>query len=125
MRKLAIAAIALTALVTAPAMAIGLDDLAKTILGGNSVLKKSEEKCGDKAKLTKSENSILSSAVSAVRQSISPDQFTAFDQIARANAETESTGSEFCPETKKKKKGLLSKIGKAAKGILKAKSLGL
>jgi hypothetical protein len=125
MRKLAIAAIALTALATAPAMAIGLDDLAKTILGGNSVLKKSEEKCGKDGKLTSADNKILNSAVAAVRQSIAPDRFLSLDSVAKANAETESTGTEFCPETKKKKKGLLSKIGKAAKGILKAKSLGL
>jgi hypothetical protein len=116
MRKLAMATIALTALATAPVMAIGLDDLAKTILGGNSVLKKSEEKCGDKAKLTKSENSILSSAVSAVRQSISPEQFTAFDQIARANAETESTGSEFCPEPRRRKRACFQRLAKPPRG---------
>jgi hypothetical protein len=124
MKKAITGVIMLGALVAAPAAAIGLDDLAKVILGGNSVLKKSEEKCGKSGQLTASDNSILDNAVSAVRQSISAERYTSIDAVARANAEQDSQSTDFCPETKKKKKGLLGKIGKAAKGILKGKSLG-
>jgi hypothetical protein len=124
MRKWATGVIALSVL-AAPAAAIGLDDLAKVILGGNSVLKKSEEKCGQSGQLTKTDKNILDNAVSAVKQSISAERFSSLDQVSRANAEQEAESKDFCPETKKKKKGLLSKIGKAAKGILKGKALGL
>lgn len=125
MRKWATGVIVLSMMAVAPAAAIGLEDLAKVILGGNSVLKKSEEKCGQSGQLTATDKNILDNAVSAVRQSISAERFSSLDQVSRANAEQDAESKEFCPETKKKKKGLLGKIGKAAKGILKGKSLGL
>jgi hypothetical protein len=125
MRKRVTGVIALGVLTASPAAAIGLEDLAKVILGGNSVLKKSEEKCGQSGQLTALDNSILDSAVSAVKSSITADRFMTIDSVSRANAEQDSQATDFCPETKKKKKGLLGKIGKAAKGILKGKSLGL
>jgi hypothetical protein len=113
-----------TALVAVPAAAVGLDDLAKVVLGNKSVLKKAEAKCGAEAKLTASDNGTIDGAVAAVRRAISGEKFNAIDTVARANADTAAESATFCPETKKKKKGLLSKIGKAGKSILKG-GLGL
>jgi hypothetical protein len=113
------------AIVAVPASAIGLDDLIKTVLGGKSILKKAETKCGQNATLTATENGSIDMAVSAVKKAITSQKFTMLDDVARAEAETQSQNETFCPETKKKKKGILSKIGKAGKAILKGKSLGI
>jgi hypothetical protein len=125
MRKSFILAASALALVAVPASALGLDDLLKTVLGGKSILKKAETKCGKQATLTASENSVLNKAVSAVRAATTPQKFATLDSVARAEADTQAQDETFCPETKKKKKGLLSKIGKAGKAILKGKTLGL
>jgi hypothetical protein len=125
MRKSFIAAASALALVAVPASAIGLDDLLKTVLGGKSILKKAETKCGTEAKLTASDNSLINSAVLAVRKATTPQKFATLDNVARADADTQAQNETFCPETKKKKKSILSKIGKAGKAILKGKSLGL
>ncbi len=125
MRKSMILGATALALVTVPASAIGLDDLLKTVLGGKSILKKAETKCGQTATLTRADNNTINLAVSAVKSAVSSDKFMALDQVARADADTQAQDPAFCPETKKKKKGILSKIGKAGKAILGGKKLGL
>jgi hypothetical protein len=101
-----------------PAQALGLGDLAGVVLKGNSVLKKSEQKCGTSAKLTSAENLIVSQARNAVFKSIPAAEFTQLDASAEASADASAQSSTFCPETKTKKKGILSGIKKAGKAIL-------
>jgi hypothetical protein len=107
------------AVAAVPVMAVGLDDLAKVVLGGKSVLKKAETKCGPVGALTASDNLTIDSAVSAVRKALAPDQFSLIDTTMRADADTQAQSSTFCPETKKKKKSILAKIAKAGKSLLK------
>ncbi len=125
MRKSIILGVSALAFVAVPASAVGLDDLIKTVIGGKSILKKAETKCGDTAKLSASDNRGINLAVAAVQKSISPQKFATLDEVARAEADTKSQDETFCPETKKKKKGILSKIGKAGKVILGKKMLGI
>jgi hypothetical protein len=106
------------AVVASPALALGVEDLAKVVLGGNSVLKKAETTCGTNGQLTASDNLTLTSALAAVRRTLAPDRYTALETVSRAEADTQAQAGTFCPETKKKKKGLLSKIGKAGRNIL-------
>ncbi len=113
------------ALIAVPASAIGLGDLAKAVLGGKSVLKKAESKCGKDAALTPNDNLTLDSAVTAVRNVLAPDQFSQLDNTMRADADTQAQSSTFCPETKKKKKSILAKVAKAGKKILSGKLLGI
>ncbi len=126
MRKFLIAvSVGAMVMTTMPAQAIGLGDLAKVILGGKSVLKKAEDKCGSKSSLSMTERAILDSAVEAARSSLTSSQFEALDNSSQTEANTASTSPTFCNEAPKKKKGILSKIGKAGKKILGAKALGL
>ena len=66
MRYKAVTAVALV-LISTPALAIGVEDLAKVVLNGNSVLKKAETTCGDEAKLSLSDTATLDTAVGAAR----------------------------------------------------------
>jgi hypothetical protein len=125
MRKSILIGASALALIAVPASAIGLDDLLKTVLGGKSILKKAETKCGQTATLTAADNGTINTAVAAVRSAISSQKFAKLDGVARADADTQAQSETFCPETKAKKKGILSKIGKAGKAILKGKTLGL
>ncbi len=124
--RLVVVSLATFAIGATPAHALGLDDLAKVVLKGNSVLKKGDEKCGKSATLTSAESLLLSEARNAVFKSIPAAEFTRLDAEAEASADTASQSSTFCPETKKKKKGLLSSVKKAGKSILLGgKLLGL
>jgi hypothetical protein len=125
MRKSILIGAAALALVAVPASAIGLDDLLKTVLGGKSILKKAETKCGKAATLTAADNGTINTAVAAVRSAISAKKFATLDGVARADADTQAQSETFCPETTVKKKGILSKIGKAGKAILGSKKLGI
>jgi hypothetical protein len=106
------------------ALALGVGDLAKVVLGNGSVIKKADEKCGTSLGLTGGDRLTLSSAYSAVERALSKKEYTALNNSTTSAAETASQSSTFCNETKVKKKGMLSKIGKAAKGLL-GKRLGL
>lgn len=118
MKKSAIFGALVAVAVAAPAQALGIEDLAKVVLGGNSVLKKAEQNCGNNGQLTLADNATLSMAVDAVRNKLVPERFTALDGVAQAEADTQSQSQTFCTETKTKKKGLLSKIKKAGRNIL-------
>ncbi len=123
MRKILIGLSAVV-LVAAPAQAVNLGDLAKVVLGGKSVLKKAETKCGATAALTKSENRTIDVAVAALQSQLSPQVFSLTEKAATVDATTQAKDPTFCNETKKKKKGILSKIGKAGAAVLKG-SMGL
>jgi antitoxin component of RelBE/YafQ-DinJ toxin-antitoxin module len=123
MRNILIAATA-CAVAATPATALGIGDLAKVVLGGNSVLKKGEQKCGTSLGLTKDDSLAMTFARSAVEQALPISQFTALDKAAEAEATSAATAPTFCNETKKKKSGLMKSITKAGKSILKQKALG-
>jgi antitoxin component of RelBE/YafQ-DinJ toxin-antitoxin module len=118
MRKGSLALLAATSLVVAsPALAVGLGDLAKVVLGGGSVLKKGKEKCGNSFGLTTKEQLQLAFAQAAAEKALPVSEFLSLDTASKAEAEVASQSPTFCTETKAKKKGLLAKIGKAAKGL--------
>lgn len=117
MKYKAIAAIALIASST-PALAIGVEDLAKVVLNGNSVLKKAETTCGDDAKLSLSDTATLDTAVGAARKALVPERYTILEQAANAGADMEAESDTFCPETNAKRGGLLDEIKKAGKKLL-------
>jgi antitoxin component of RelBE/YafQ-DinJ toxin-antitoxin module len=123
MRKsLSIGVAALAAVVVAsPAMAVGLGDLAKVILGGGSILKQGQTKCGSSLGLTTKESLHLTLARAAAEQALPRADFLALDGASAAEASTAAQSPTFCAETKKKKSGLLAKIGKAAKGLAGAR----
>jgi hypothetical protein len=129
MRKLNIVAgVTAIAILSTPVLAIGLGSiggLAKTILGGKSVLKKAEKKCGSSLALTNGDNTTIDLAVAAVRRALPETQFLALDQTAQSAADAKAESSTFCPETKAKKKGILGSIGRAGKALFKLKKLGL
>jgi hypothetical protein len=108
----------------APALAVGLGDLAKVVLGGGSILSTGQQKCGTTGALTPLEQMQLTAARSAAQKAIPLAQFLSLDQSSNAAAATASQSPTFCNDTQKQKKGLLSKIAKAAKGLAGAK-LGL
>ncbi len=100
------------------ALALGIGDLAKVVLGNGSVIKKADQKCGTSLGLTGRDRLTLATANSAVQKSLSKKEYATLNNAATSAAETEAQSPAFCNETKKKKKGLLSKIGKAAKGLI-------
>lgn len=118
MKKSVIFAALVAVSVAAPAQALGVEDLAKVVLGGNSVLKKAEQNCGTKGQLTLTDNATLAMAVDAVRNKLVPERFSVLDGLAQEQASTQAQQPAFCGETKTKKKGLLSKIKKAGRDLL-------
>ncbi len=111
-------------LAVAPAQAIGIGDLAKTVLGGSSVLKKGEEKCGRSIGVTRRDSLAITYARSVVEQALPLSQFVALDQTATTDAATAAQSDTFCKETAAKKPSMMKKIIKAGKSILKARTLG-
>lgn len=126
MRKFTGAAmgIVLAVALASPAVAVGLGDLAKVVLGGGSVLKKGEEKCGNSLALTKDDSLALTFARAAAERALPISEFTALDRAANSDAEKSSTSSTFCPETKAKKSGIMKAVKKAGKSILMGRVLG-
>jgi hypothetical protein len=120
--------ISLTALaaigLAVPAQAVGIGDLAKVVLGGGSILKKGDEKCGSKLGLTRDDSLAIAFARAAAERALPRAEFTALDKAAEADANKQAQSSTFCGETKKKKSGLMSKIKKAGKSILAKQVLG-
>jgi hypothetical protein len=109
---------------TAPAQALGVADLAKTVLGGSSVLKKGEEKCGQSIGITKRDSLAITYARGVVEQTLPISQFVALDQLATTDAATAAQNDSFCKETVAKKPSMMKTIVKAGKAILKARALG-
>ena len=117
-------AASLAVLVSTPAAALGIGDLAKVVLGNSSVLKKGEEKCGTSLGLTKDDSLAMTFARGAVEKSLPISQFLYLDKAAENEASTTSSTPTFCKDTKAKKSGLMKSITKAGKAILKQKALG-
>lgn len=114
------------ALAATPALAIGLGDIAKVVLGGQSVLKKADETCPKSSfSLTKSDQLAMTFARAAAEQALPISQFQSLDQASTADADAQAAKPAFCAETKKKKTGIMSKIKKAGKTLAKARVLGL
>jgi antitoxin component of RelBE/YafQ-DinJ toxin-antitoxin module len=122
--KLVLAGVAAGAISAVPAQAVGLGDLAKVVLGGGSVLKKGQEKCGSSLGLTQNDSLAIAFARAAAERALPVSQFNILDQAADADAAKQAQATTFCPETKKKKSGLMKAIKKAGKSILTARVLG-
>jgi antitoxin component of RelBE/YafQ-DinJ toxin-antitoxin module len=123
--RIGVLIVSVVALTASPALAVGLEDLAKVVLGGQSVLKKADESCPKSSfSLTSSEQLALTFARSAAEQALPISQLTAIEQTSTTDAANEAKKPEFCNETKKKKTGLMSKIKKAGRALAKAR-LGL
>ena len=110
--------------IAAPAAALGIGDLAKVVLGGSSVLKKGEEKCGTSLGLTKDDSLAITLARGAVEKALPISDFVSLDKAAEADATKSSTAPTFCNETKAKKPGMMKAIAKAGKAIFKSGALG-
>jgi antitoxin component of RelBE/YafQ-DinJ toxin-antitoxin module len=124
--RIGLALVPFAAMAGTPALAIGLEDLAKVVLGGQSVLKKADETCPQsRFSLTRSDQLALTFARAAAEQALPISQFQSLDQASTADANAEAAKPAFCAETKKKKTGILSKIKKAGKSLAKAGVLGL
>jgi hypothetical protein len=115
---------ALLAGLSVSALALGVGDLAKVILGGGNVLKKAEAKCGSSLALSNDESLALTFARAAAEKALPISQFTALDTQTAKEADQQAQSNTFCTETKQKKPGMMSKIKKAGKSILKARVLG-
>lgn len=124
MKRTGTAIMAIMICISTPVQAVGVGDLAKVVLGGASVLKKGEEKCGAALGLTRDDSLAITLARSAVEQTLPLSQLTTLDNAAKAEAAAAANNPTFCPETKKKKSGLMKAISKAGKSILKKKALG-
>jgi antitoxin component of RelBE/YafQ-DinJ toxin-antitoxin module len=123
--RIGVLMVSVVALAASPASAVGLEDLAKVVLGGQSVLKKADETCPKSSfSLTKSDQLALTFARAAAEQALPISQVVAIDQASTAEATTDAKNPAFCNETKKKKSGLMSKIKKAGRALAKAR-LGL
>lgn len=116
--------VAIAAFGSAPAHAIGLEDLAKVVLGGNSVLKKSETKCGSTAALSTKDSLTMEVAREAAKKVLTPAQFLALDTASEAEATTAASIPSFCKETVANKPSLLKTISKAGKKLVTARVLG-
>lgn len=124
MKRTGLAIAAAAIMISTPVQALGIGDLAKVVLGGSSVLKKGEEKCGASLGLTRNDSLAITLARSAVEQALPLSQLTSLDNEAKAEAAASANNPTFCAETKKKKSGLMKSISKAGKSILKKKALG-
>lgn len=124
MRKSVLGVGAAALLLAGPARAVGVEDLAKIVLGSGSILKKAEASCQASGKLSKSDTLALTFARAAAEQALPISQFQSLDRAADAEATSASQATGFCPETKKKKSGLMSKIRKAGKALIQARMLG-
>ncbi len=124
MRKSILIVSALSIAVSAPVHALGLGDLAKVVLGGNSVLKKGETKCGASLGLTNQDSLTMKIAESAAKKVLSPVEYLALNTASEQQAASASQSKTFCTETKAKKPGLLKSIAKAGKKLATAGVLG-
>jgi antitoxin component of RelBE/YafQ-DinJ toxin-antitoxin module len=122
--RIRVTAVTLGLVISVPAAALGIGDLAKVVLGGSSVLKKGEEKCGTSLGLTKDDSLAITLARGAVEKALPISEFVSLDKAAEADATKSATTPTFCNETKAKKPGLMKSITKAGKAIFKSGALG-
>lgn len=108
-----------------PAMALGLGDLAKVVLGNGAVLQKGADSCPDKISLAEGERLALSVARQAAQSALPAEQFLSLDSAASAKAVVQSQKPNFCNQTAKKKNVLLDAVKKAGQKLVTARVLGL
>ncbi len=124
--RIVLAGVTAMILAATPALAVGVEDLANVVLGGQSVLKKADDTCPrSKFSLTRSDRLALTFARSAAEQALPISQFQALDMSAGASAEADAQKPTFCAETKRKKSQVLSKIKKAGRAMIASRALGM
>ena len=120
---------ALAGLVLAtPALALNLGNLgglAKTILGGSSVLTTGQAKCGSQLQLAEHESLALTVARAAAQRALPTSQFTLLDTQASASAARQAQQPGFCAQTARRKTPLLDAIKRAGEKLVTARVLGI
>ena len=127
MRIVVVGTLAMLAVAT-PALAMNLGNLgglAKTVLGGSSVLKTGQAKCGSQLQLADDESLALTVARAAAQRALPVSQFTILDRQANASATKQAQQPGFCAQTAKKKSPLLDAIKKAGQKLITARVLGI
>jgi dienelactone hydrolase len=119
------ALVAMLAMNSVPAHAIGLGDLAKVVLGNGATVQKAAEKCPAKIMLTSQDSLTMQIARAAAEQALPQAQFLALDTVATTQATTQAATPGFCNQTAKKKNGLLEAIKKAGQQLVTRRVLGL
>jgi hypothetical protein len=125
-RKLTVTGVAMAAMVSFPAQALGLGDLAKVVLGNGATVQKAAEICPtNKFALTSQDSLTMQIARAAAEKALPQSQFLALDTAASTQATTQAATPGFCNTTAKKKSGLLDAIKKAGQQLITARVLGL
>jgi hypothetical protein len=123
---IAVTAIAVTTIaVTTPALALGVGDLAKAVLGNGSILKQGQQTCGSSLSLSLKDTLMMAAAKEAVRKALPATQFSTLESATQADAAKAAQSPGFCNQTVKKKPSLLEKIGNAGKLLAKLKGFGI
>jgi hypothetical protein len=129
-RKLTVAGVALAAMVSVPAHALGVGDLAKVVLGNGATVQKAADTCQNqtgtnKFSLTSQDSLTMQIARAAAEKALPQAQFLALDTAANTQATTQAAAPGFCATTAKKKNGLLDALKKAGQQLITARVLGL
>jgi hypothetical protein len=119
------AALAATVLMTTPAYALGLGDLAKVVLGNGATVQKAADTCPNKVTLAPAETLALSLARQAAQNALPSAQFLTLDTAANSQAVTASQAPNFCNQTAKRKNVLIDAVKKAGQRLITARVLGL
>lgn len=123
--KRILAAVAVLAMTTAPAAAISLRDLARTVLGNGATVQKAADTCADKVTLAPEEVVALSIARQAAQSALPGAQFLTLDTAANSQAVTQAQAPGFCNRTARRKKAMIDAVKKAGQKLITARVLGL
>ncbi len=124
-RKTGWALVAGAIMISVPAYALGLGDLAKIVLGNGATVQKAADTCADKVTLAPAETLALSIARQAAQSALPPEQFLTLDTSANSQAVTKSQAPGFCKDTAKRKNVLIDAVKKAGQRLITARVLGL
>jgi antitoxin component of RelBE/YafQ-DinJ toxin-antitoxin module len=125
-RKLTVTGAAMAVMVSVPAQALGVGDLAKVVLGNGATVQKAAETCPtNKFSLTSQDSLTMQIARAAAEKALPQAQFLALDNAATTQATTQAAKPGFCNTTAKKKSGLLEALKKAGQQLITARVLGL
>ncbi len=123
--KMTSAIFAVSVLVAQPALALGVGDLAKVVLGNGATVQKAADTCANKVMLAPQDSMMMQIARQAAERALPANQFMALDTAATTQATTQAKAPGFCDKTAKKKNGLLDAIKKAGQKLITARVLGL
>ncbi len=112
-------------MMTTPAYALGLGDLAKVVLGNGATVQKAADTCPNKVTLAPAETLALSLARQAAQNALPGEQFLMLDTAANSQAVTASQAPGFCTQTAKRKSVLIDAVKKAGQRLITARVLGL